>query len=408
MRFSLTLEKLQKTAAAAVLFTLPLALSLSVSASTIEELTQQQQENQGKLNEVNSQIADLEDEQSIIEEELADLNAELIDMMTSISLLEDEISEKEKEIDVTIGEIAEAQTAYEEAVLEEQSQYEAMKIRIRFMYENGNASYADLFFGTANFGDLLTKAEYIENLYDYDRKLLQRYKETADRVAALKQGLEEKKASLETERASLEASKKSLVDEQAQLNVLKAQKKAESDQYEAQIKAAEAKAAEYKKQIAAEAAQIKKLQEQARQAQNQTAAANRNYTVTKFDTSVVSASAGSDLGKKIALYGLQYIGNPYVAGGTSLTSGADCSGFTYRIYSDFGYSIPRTSYAQRNAGTGVGSLDQAQPGDLICYDGHVGLYVGGGYIVHASTEKTGIKVSRANYRSIAAIRRIVK
>ena len=93
-------------------------------------------------------------------------------------------------------------------------------------------------------------------------------------------------------------------------------------------------------------------------------------------------------------------------GGTSLTNGADCSGFTYRVYSDFGYKIPRTSYSQRSAGKEV-SLASAQPGDLVCYDGHVGMYIGGGLIVHASTARTGIKVSNATYRTILSVRRII-
>ena len=100
------------------------------------------------------------------------------------------------------------------------------------------------------------------------------------------------------------------------------------------------------------------------------------------------------------------MGNPYVAGGTSLTNGADCSGFTYRVYQDWGYNISRTSYSQRSDGRAV-NYSEAQPGDLICYEGHVALYIGGGKIVHASTQKTGIKVSNANYRPIVAVRRIL-
>ena len=132
----------------------------------------------------------------------------------------------------------------------------------------------------------------------------------------------------------------------------------------------------------------------------------QNGTYTTDYNALIDAAGGSELGKQIAKYACQYIGNPYVAGGTSLTNGADCSGFTYRVYSDFGYRLPRTSTEQRSAGTGVNYSD-AQPGDLICYSGHVALYIGGGKIVHASTQKTGIKVGNAEYRTILAVRRII-
>ncbi|HOO79069.1 MAG TPA: C40 family peptidase, partial [Lachnospiraceae bacterium] len=104
--------------------------------------------------------------------------------------------------------------------------------------------------------------------------------------------------------------------------------------------------------------------------------------------------------------GCQFIGNPYVAGGTSLTNGADCSGFIYSIYKDFGYTVPRTSYALRSAGTEVAYAD-AQPGDVVCYAGHVALYIGNGMIVHASSARTGIKISRATYREILSVRRLI-
>ena len=116
--------------------------------------------------------------------------------------------------------------------------------------------------------------------------------------------------------------------------------------------------------------------------------------------------SGGGLGASVANYALQFVGNPYVYGGTSLTNGTDCSGFTMGVYRNFGVSLPHSSGAQRSMGYGVGSLAEAQPGDIICYSGHVGLYIGGGQIVHASTAATGIKVSNASYRNILAIRRI--
>ena len=210
------------------------------------------------------------------------------------------------------------------------------------------------------------------------------------------------KAGLEADKGQLEADRQELQEQKAALDVMLDKKKRESANFEAEISKARQQAAVEKKLLQQEQQRLKNLQEAQRAAQS---AANATYTPTDY-TSFIENSAGSELGKKVAKYACQYIGNPYVSGGTSLTNGADCSGFTYRVFADFNYSLPRTSTQQRGSGTGV-SYEEAQPGDLICYEGHVGIYIGGGLIVHASNVKTGIKVSRAQYKTIVAVRRIV-
>lgn len=118
-------------------------------------------------------------------------------------------------------------------------------------------------------------------------------------------------------------------------------------------------------------------------------------------------AASASLGQSIANYALQFVGNPYVYGGTSLTNGADCSGFVMSVYKYFGIQLPRTSGEQGKCGQNVGGISNAQPGDLVSYSGHIGIYIGNGQIVHASSAKTGIKVSNASYRTILSVRRIV-
>lgn len=121
---------------------------------------------------------------------------------------------------------------------------------------------------------------------------------------------------------------------------------------------------------------------------------------------VIPSGSGSELGAAVANYACQFVGNPYVWGGTSLTNGADCSGFVMSVYNNFGVSLPHSSAADRSVGSSVGGLENAQPGDIVCYSGHVGIYIGGGQIVHASTAKTGIIISDAGYRSVLSVRRI--
>ena len=162
-----------------------------------------------------------------------------------------------------------------------------------------------------------------------------------------------------------------------------------------------------------------KAEEEARLAKEAAARAAANKAAKSSTSSSSSSSSGSSynsassyttatssIGAAVAQFACQFVGNPYVYGGTSLTNGADCSGFVMSVYANFGVSLPHSSGADRSVGAAVDGLANAQPGDIICYSGHVAIYIGNGQIVHASTAKTGIKISNADYRTILAIRRI--
>ncbi|MCM1387853.1 MAG: SH3 domain-containing protein [Bacillus sp. (in: Bacteria)] len=135
-------------------------------------------------------------------------------------------------------------------------------------------------------------------------------------------------------------------------------------------------------------------------------AASGNSSSESSNGKTYAPPSGNASGQAVVDYALQFVGNPYVYGGTSLTNGADCSGFVMSVYNNFGVSLPHSSSADRSVGATVNGIENAQPGDIICYSGHVGIYVGNGQIVHASTSRTGIIVSNATYRSILSIRRI--
>jgi len=161
-----------------------------------------------------------------------------------------------------------------------------------------------------------------------------------------------------------------------------------------------------------EKARLKKEEEErlaaleaARKAQEVAAAAAAEEAAQIQAAAAVSSGDGS-LGQQVADFALQFVGNPYVYGGTSLTNGADCSGFTLAVYSNFGVSLPHSAAAQNKKGTNVGSIDNAIPGDIVYYSGHVGIYIGNGQIVHAGNSRTGIIVSNANYDRILGVRRI--
>lgn len=155
-----------------------------------------------------------------------------------------------------------------------------------------------------------------------------------------------------------------------------------------------------------------KAEEEARLAREEAERAKANAAASKSgkasggSSSSSTAGSGSGAGSSVASFACQFVGNPYVYGGTSLTNGADCSGFVMSVYANFGVSLPHSSGALRGCGYDVGGLGNAQPGDIVCYSGHVGIYIGGGQIVHASTAATGIKISNADYRQVLSVRRI--
>ncbi|MBR3305841.1 MAG: C40 family peptidase [Lachnospiraceae bacterium] len=391
---------------------------------TIDELKEQRDQDQDELDEINATLEELADEQAEIEDQIAELTDALTEVLGEIELLEEEIGQKEFEIEDAREELQEAED-------KEVAQYEAMKVRICYMYEQGEASYASMLMEAGSYSDLLTKADYIEELYSYDRKMLAEYQDTVQEVSDKKAALEQQMAEMEEIQAEYEAEKENMEEVIAELKLV-------SDDYAADIRVAQNQASEYRERIKSQNAEIARLEEEertrkeeeerrrreeeerkrreeeARKAAEQAAQNAQNgeattVTTTKqstFDISSIYAAAGGDTGKAIAAFACQFIGNPYVAGGTSLTNGADCSGFVFSVYREFGYKVPRTSYTLRTAGREV-SYAEAQPGDVVCYPGHVAIYIGNGMIVHASTEKTGIKVSRMNYRNWLTIRRIV-
>lgn len=161
--------------------------------------------------------------------------------------------------------------------------------------------------------------------------------------------------------------------------------------------------AEEKARLAKEEEERKAAQAAARKKTSENAASGSKSEEGGKTYANPTGSSGAD----VVQFAKQFVGNPYVYGGTSLTNGADCSGFVMSVYKNFGVSLPHSSAADRSVGASVNGLENAQPGDIICYSGHVGIYAGNGQIVHASTSRTGIIVSSATYRSILSIRRIL-
>lgn len=395
-----------------------------------KDLEKQSKDSQNKLNSANSKIGDYSEAKEDTQEAIDETNTELVGLMADIEMIKEDIAYKEELIDKT-------QKEYDEAKEHEETLYAAMVQRVKYMYEKGNLSYVQILLTATSYSDALNKVNFVENLYEYDRIKLAEYVAAKEAAQAYGEQLEGEKAELETSQYELE-------QEQEYMEELLAQYKATYADYEVKIAKAKQDAAVYTAQIKSQQSGIASLQKQIEAKQKEVDEAKKatqeakaaedaakaeaegngtgNTDVASGDSGQTSGGSGSSgsgsgssksysspgslSGSNVASYACQFVGNPYVAGGTSLTNGADCSGFVQSVYKAFGVSVPRTSWAQGSYGREV-SYSDAQPGDVIYYGGHVGIYIGGGQIVHASTQKTGIKYSPATYRSIISVRRFI-
>ena len=428
---------------------------VSVSASREEELREEQAWTSQQLDATYARMDELWAAKQQLESEIATLDANLVDVMVSIDVLKNDISEKEVDIIRTKQDLGKAQKARDK-------QYEAMKKRIQYLYEKGgDDAWFQMMMNAENLSDLLTRAEYTQKMYDQDRKSLEKYVNTIEEVKKLQTKYESEQAELEEMKASYEEQSVVLQNE------IDA-RRASSANCEAEIAYAQQQATEYANLIAEQQAEIERLEaeriaaeEAARRAAEEEAARlaaeqaaqeeaeneevqydedgnviedtesteeeyteesgssedveydeygnviDSDNTVSQEEYESQDTPSYSGSGSSVVDFATQFVGNPYVWGGTSLTGGADCSGFTQSVYANFGVSIPRTSYEQQNAGYEV-PYSEAQPGDLICYGGHVAIYMGNGQIVHASNSRDGIKISNdATYRTILSVRRLV-
>ena len=285
-------------------------------------------------------------------------------------------------LDKMITEGADFNTVLKEAQEKEQEQYEAMKKRIKFMYEEGDTTALETLVTAENFSDLVNKAEYVQNVHTYDRKQLEEYVETKQQIADLKTTLEDEQKNMESMQAEYE-------DKESELSSTIESKKAEVADLDSQIQAA----------AEAAAAEALAAQQQAAAANNNNGGGNGNRNNggnngTKPAPAPTPSGGGSgNTSTAQAIVNAAYgqLGVPYVWGGTTPGVGLDCSGLTQYCHRVAGISIGRTSEVQGGGGRAVSN---PQPGDLVCYGSHIGIYIGGGQMIHAP--HTGDVVRVAN------------
>ena len=357
------------------------------------------------------------------------LEEELVRLLALKDILESDMEELKTQIQ-------EADRDYRQAEEKRQRQYDILKKRIQFLYEEGDITYLDILLKAKNIGDVVSQTEYFRQLYEYDQEIIQRYEKLKQEAAGKKELLEEKQSQLEVMEEENES-------QQKELEGFIEARKTESSSFALELEEAQARAAQAAGEVIRKTEEIRILrarqeeerirQEKERIRQEQESAGQESGAAgrepggagrepggagqesgsagTAQDSAgtaggrSVKSIGGTEFGRNVADYALQFVGNPYVYGGTSLTGGTDCSGYTQSVYRHFGVSIPRTSGEQAGFGREI-PYEDMEPGDLVCYSGHVAMYIGGGRIVHASSRKEGIKVSNdPAYRTIVSMRR---
>ena len=354
-----------------------------------------------KLKAKNSDIANIKDSQSDVKDSITAAAARMKTLLSKQEQLKSDIKDKQNEVE-------QANKKLEEAKEEEQNQYDAMKLRIQYLYENStDNSIWSAILESNGLSDMLNRIEYATDLYKSDRELMTSYQNAVKKV-------EDWTMQLADEMDSLLALQDKYQTQQGELKTLMAKLEKQKDAYAQQLAEAQKQAQDYKKTISKQEAIIRA----------QEAAAARANANT-YDGGGTGASGGiasdsylkdpdcnpsqtTDVsGADIVAFAQQFVGNPYVWGGNSLTNGVDCSGFVHQVYAHFGISTPRYSQAFKSGGQPV-SYQNIQAGDVVVYPGHVAIYIGNGNIVEAQSTRAGITNSRpVNCHTITAIRRLV-
>lgn len=382
--------------------TILLSQNMTAFATTMTEIVQQNTETaQDQLLEAKENIDALSQQQSAIQAQISEAYTEIVDMMIIIAASETDIANAEAEITAKQAEIDAMMIKIQEAEAEMKEQYDDMKIRIRYMYEKDwNSFWFDVIFGSKDITTFLNRADYAKKIHDFDRNQLLAYAKKVSETTALKSTLETEKAELEKEKALLESQKADLDARKQELQVGLVTLQAENIDFVNQISTARAQAAEIISLINLQQAELNNL------------VGGDIESITDEDwwqplDSELYLPGGSS-GAAIVAFAEQFIGNPYVWGGNSLTNGIDCSHFVYQVLKHCGvyHEGYVTSLGWRTKGEEVPSLAEAKAGDIICYSGHVAIYDGKGGIVEAKGSRWGITHDRrADYTTILTIRR---